>query len=54
MDFGSFEKNAWAFAGAVIAGAVIIGILRNPRGITAAGGAFFGGLRDVSEPFLRA
>jgi len=51
--FKNFERDLWAFAGAVVSGAVLIGILRNPLGITAAGGAFFGGLREVTEPFLR-
>lgn len=50
----NFERDMWAFAGTVITGAILIGVLRNPRGIEAGGRAFFGGLRNVSEPFLRA
>jgi hypothetical protein len=50
----SLEKSFWAFAGTVITGAVLIGALRNPRGIEALGNATFGGLARVAEPFLRS
>lgn len=51
--FASFERNLWAFAGAFITGAVILGALREPEGIRAAGETYFGGLAGLAGALLR-
>lgn len=52
--FGNFEARFWAFASMALGGAVIIGILRNPAGITEGAKAAAGFIVDTTSPFLKA
>lgn len=50
---GNLEKNAFAFLGAIIAGATLIGALGKPQGITALTGGVLGGTRDIAQVLVR-
>lgn len=52
--FSNFERNFWAFASAMLSGAVAIGILRNSAGLTAGGKAATDFLVGTTKPFLEA
>lgn len=49
----NFEKNVFAFLGAIIAGATLIGVLGKPAGITALGSALIGGTNEAARTLIR-
>lgn len=52
--FSNFERNFWAYASAMLGGAIAIGILRNSTGLTAGGAAATNFLVGTAKPFLEA